>query len=84
MTHVHDPDVKKAILEFSPNEKDNIETVKFGGITNGIETSVKEDVALLRASPWIRPGTQIVGLTYNIDDGLLSDIEGGENGKTEL
>jgi carbonic anhydrase len=34
MTHYHDADVKKALLEFSPDAKTLIEESKFGEITN--------------------------------------------------
>lgn len=78
MTHFHDPDVKKTLLEFSPQDKENIEAAKFGGITASIEDSVREDVALLKASAWIRPNTQIVGLKYDISTGLLSEVTGPE------
>ena len=51
-------------------------------ITNmksSVEESIKEDIALLRASPLIRKDTQIVGLKYEIDTGLLSEA-GGDDG----
>jgi hypothetical protein len=35
MTHYHDSDIKKALLEVDPKAKDVIEPLKFGEITNG-------------------------------------------------
>jgi carbonic anhydrase len=46
-----------------------------------IETSIREDVALLKASPLIKPTTQIIGLAYDIKTGALTEIT--EN-KSEL
>jgi carbonic anhydrase len=47
-------------------------------ITNrvaSVEKSIREDVALLRASPLIKKDTQIVGLKYDIQTGLLAEID---------
>lgn len=35
MTHYHDADIKKALLEVSPESKDLIESLKFGEIASG-------------------------------------------------
>jgi carbonic anhydrase len=35
MTHYHDADVKKALLEVNPEAKELIESLKFGEIANG-------------------------------------------------
>lgn len=35
MTHYHDSDIKKALLEVNPEAKDLIESLKFGEITGG-------------------------------------------------
>jgi carbonic anhydrase len=40
-----------------------------------IEDSVREDVAELRKSPFIKQGTQIVGLTYDIETGEVAMVE---------
>ena len=40
-----------------------------------IEDSVREDIALLKASPLIKRDTQIVGLKYDIDTGVLSEVK---------
>ena len=74
MTHWHDSDIKKALLDIAPSDKDKIEAQKFGEITGRVEDSVREDVALLKASPWIRKDTQIVGLKYDINTGELSEV----------
>jgi carbonic anhydrase len=91
LTHVHDADVKKMLLEVSPQEKDTIESMKFGEITkpyvtsldlamnandpSRIEETVKEDVAILRASPFVRQDVQIVGLKWDTFTGALSVVE---------
>jgi carbonic anhydrase len=46
-----------------------------------IEESIREDVAILKASPLIRKDTQIVGVKYDIDTGILSQVE---DDKSEL
>lgn len=33
MTHFHDADIKKALVEISPNTKEQIEAAKYGEIT---------------------------------------------------
>ncbi|KAF2800965.1 carbonic anhydrase [Melanomma pulvis-pyrius CBS 109.77] len=71
MTHFHDVDVKKALVELAPQEKEVIEASKFGEIT----TSIRVDIALLKASPLIRKDTQIVGLKYDISTGELSVVD---------
>jgi carbonic anhydrase len=42
---------------------------------NRIEESIREDLALIRASPLIKKTTQIVGLKYDISTGVLSQVE---------
>ncbi|KAE8445839.1 hypothetical protein EG329_012762 [Mollisiaceae sp. DMI_Dod_QoI] len=81
MTHFHDADIKKALLEIAPEEGASIEAAKYGEITGSIEDSVREDLALIRASPLIKKTTQIVGLKYDIHTGVLTQVE--EN-KSEL
>jgi carbonic anhydrase len=46
-----------------------------------VEDSVREDVALLRASSWISKDTQIIGLKYDISTGELFIVE---ESKSEL
>jgi carbonic anhydrase len=40
-----------------------------------IEDSVREDVAILRESPFIKQGTQIIGLTYDVGTGKVHMVE---------
>ncbi|KAF8852868.1 carbonic anhydrase [Acephala macrosclerotiorum] len=77
MTHFHDSEIKKALLELAPEEKSLIEDAKYGEITG----SVREDLALIRASPLIKKTTQVIGLKYDIHTGVLTQVE--EN-KSEL
>ena len=39
-----------------------------------IEGSLREDIALLKASPLIKRTTQIVGLKLDISTGLLTEV----------
>jgi carbonic anhydrase len=39
-----------------------------------IEDSIRDDIAILKASPLIKKSTQIVGLAYDIGTGLLTEI----------
>lgn len=45
-----------------------------------IEKSLREDIAALKASPLIKKGTNIIGLAYDIDTGLLSEVRENESG----
>jgi carbonic anhydrase len=40
-----------------------------------LEDSVKEDIATLRKSPFIKRGTQLVGLVYNVETGEVTMVE---------
>jgi carbonic anhydrase len=40
-----------------------------------IEDSIREDIALIRASPLIKKTTQIVGLKYDIHTGTLTQVQ---------
>jgi carbonic anhydrase len=46
-----------------------------------MEESVREDIALLKASPWIRKDVQIVGLKYDINTGVLSEVDSAVKGE---
>ncbi|EHK48422.1 hypothetical protein TRIATDRAFT_191312 [Trichoderma atroviride IMI 206040] len=71
MTHFHDADIKKALVEIAPQEKTSIEASKFGEIKN----SIREDIELLKASPLIKDDTQIIGLAYDTATGALTEVE---------
>ncbi|KAJ5831918.1 hypothetical protein N7474_000229 [Penicillium riverlandense] len=75
MTHYHDADIKDALLQIAPKEKDTINSMKYGEIVGTIEESLREDVALLRTSPLVKPGTWIVGLKYDTGTGVVTQIE---------
>ncbi|KAN0117013.1 carbonic anhydrase [Hyaloscypha variabilis] len=81
MTHFHDDAIKDALLQIAPEEKVKIETLKFGEIKGSIEESIREDLALIRASPLIKKTVQVVGLKYDIHTGVLSQVE---EAKSEL
>jgi len=81
MTHFHDDQIKNALSEIAPQEKDRIETMTFGEIKNSIEDSVRGDVAMLKASPLIKNSTQIIGLAYDINTGVLTEVT---DAKSEL
>lgn len=67
------------ILERSPARKHSKRSVILDGADNmtRIEESIREDIALLRASPLIKQNTQVIGLKYDIHTGLLSPVEEG-------
>ncbi|KAH8911507.1 carbonic anhydrase [Coniochaeta sp. PMI_546] len=75
LTHFHDADIKDELIKIAPQEKDTINTSKYGEIVGSIEDSLKEDVAFLNDSPFIQPGTRIVGLKYDINTGLVTKVE---------
>ncbi|KAM0457250.1 hypothetical protein ACHAO4_003047 [Trichoderma viride] len=74
MTHFHNADIREALLEFAPQEKETINATKYGEIAGSIEDSVKEDVDLVSSSPFIRPGTTIVGLKLDIFTGVVTKV----------
>ncbi|KAJ5628758.1 hypothetical protein N7490_010986 [Penicillium lividum] len=75
LTHFHDADIKQALLEIAPHEKELIKASEFGEIKNSIEDSIREDIALIRASPLIKKNIQILGLAFDTSTGLLTEIE---------
>lgn len=75
MTHFHDSKIREALLEIAPGDGEAIKSTKFGEVAGSIEESVREDLAILRNSPWIREGTQLVGLKYEIETGKLTLVE---------
>ncbi|KAH7408779.1 carbonic anhydrase [Phaeosphaeria sp. MPI-PUGE-AT-0046c] len=77
LTHFHDEDVRKALIELDPEGEKRIKESQFGEITG----SLREDVAFLKASPFIRKDTQIFGLKYDIKTGVLSQVD---DSKSEL
>ncbi|KAJ6108332.1 hypothetical protein N7523_009655 [Penicillium sp. IBT 18751x] len=74
LTHFHDADIKKALLEIAPHEQGVIEASQFGEITGSIEDSVREDIAVLKASPLIKKSVKFIGLKYDINTGLLTEV----------
>ncbi|MDQ3044264.1 MAG: carbonic anhydrase [Chloroflexota bacterium] len=40
-----------------------------------LEQSVRDDLATIRASPLIRPGTAVTGLVYDVKSGRVSPVE---------
>ncbi len=98
MTHFHDEDIRKILLEMAPEDKEAIEAQKFGEMLDGyvsdvyflvrgavqesltttlssVESSIREDLALLKASPWVKKGIELIGLKYDTRTGLVSYIE---------
>ncbi|KAL7809705.1 carbonic anhydrase [Trichoderma aethiopicum] len=74
MTHFHDARVREALIQIAPQEKETINATKFGEITGSIEESVEEDVENLRSSPFILPGTSIVGLKMDTFTGVVTKV----------
>ncbi len=40
-----------------------------------LEDSIKEDLALLRESTWIKKETRLIGLKYDTHTGLLHEVQ---------
>lgn len=75
MTHFHDDAVKAHLHEISPDAGDAIEGIKdYGQMLGPIEDSIKQDAEILSKSPFIKQGTNIVGLKYNTFTGGLEEI----------
>ncbi|RFU27146.1 hypothetical protein B7463_g9192, partial [Scytalidium lignicola] len=74
LSHFHDADIKKALIDIAPLESEAIERSKFGEIKNSIEDSIREDIALIKGSPLIKKTTQIIGLAYDIETGILTEV----------
>ena len=47
---------------------------------HSVEESVEEDVDYLQASPLIIKDTQIIGLKYDIDTGILTEVKVSKSG----
>ena len=47
--------------------------------SRSIEDSIRTDLAILKASPLIKKTTQIVGLAYDVETGLLRAVDEKEN-----
>ncbi len=72
-----DEEIRKVLSQDIEEEgKEVLKEVVFGSFVTP-EESVKEDVGILRASPFFK-GMQIVGLVQDTDTGLLSEVVGLE------
>lgn len=40
-----------------------------------IEDSVREDIDALRGSPFIKKGTQLIGMKYDVETGKVTIVE---------
>ncbi|KEF52302.1 carbonate dehydratase [Exophiala aquamarina CBS 119918] len=79
MTHFHNNDIRKALVEQNPTSKGFVESMELGEITDGIEKSIR-DIVALKKSPLIKQHTNIIGLAYDTDTGLLSEVLERESG----
>jgi len=43
-------------------------------LASDVDHSLRQDVALLRADPWIKKTTKIVGLKYDDFTGVLTEV----------
>ncbi|KAH8648620.1 carbonic anhydrase [Xylariales sp. PMI_506] len=75
LTHLTDEDVRNHLLKIAPDQKDIIEESKYGEIKESVEQSIEQDVAFLAASPFVTPGTMIVGLKFDISTGIANEVE---------
>jgi len=74
-THATDSQIEAALIENNPAAKDAIKAIEIGSITKPIEETLRDDIKFLRASPLIMKDTRIVGLKYEIETGLLTQVE---------
>lgn len=74
MTHMPDVNVRKMLKERAPELGEEIEKMTFGEIKDP-EISIKEDLAILRASPLLPKDVNILGFKLDIHNGLLSQVE---------
>lgn len=44
-------------------------------VGTSIEDSVREDVAILRSSPFITKGTSLIGMKYDVETGKVTVVE---------
>ncbi|MCJ1227861.1 hypothetical protein MMC12_004520 [Toensbergia leucococca] len=74
-THFKDAQILAKLKERCPDSKD-IDSMTFGMI-NDLEQSVKDDLAILKGSPFIRKelASRSRGFIYDLKTGLLSRVE---------
>ncbi|RDW58510.1 carbonic anhydrase-2 [Coleophoma crateriformis] len=82
MSHFHDAEVRKALIQIAPQEEETIKATQYGEIAGSIEESIQEDVNLLKASPFVTPGTTLVGLKYDISTGVVTQVTEATTGET--
>ncbi|KAM0717814.1 hypothetical protein Q7P37_006146 [Cladosporium fusiforme] len=75
MTNFSKPAICETLSKTSPSAKAEFEAMEFGEITGSIKDSVREDIAALRRSPFVRQGTQLIGMNYDVDTGKLTVVE---------
>jgi len=71
-----DEEVRADLKKRVPEKSKEIEGMSFGAITD-VEQSVKDDLAVLRTSPFVRRGLaeRSVGFVYDLKTGVLSPVE---------
>ncbi|KAF2812087.1 carbonic anhydrase [Mytilinidion resinicola] len=74
MTHMPDAGVRKMLKERAPQLSKEIDRMKFGEITD-VDESIRQDIALLRASPLISKTVTIVGFNLDILTGQLTEVK---------
>lgn len=74
-THVTEAQVRSELKKRLPDD-DKIETMQFGEIRD-LKQSLKDDVAFLKSSPYIRDEIKprVRGFLYNIKSGWMEEIE---------
>ncbi|KAF2429277.1 carbonic anhydrase [Tothia fuscella] len=72
MTHMSDSGVKKMLRERAPERSAEIDDMEFGQI---LEYSIKEDLNILRESPYLSTDLNILGYNLDIHTGLLTEVK---------
>lgn len=76
LTNFSNNDIKSALLKIAASsDSTKIQATEFGGIPHGdVEGSVREDVKFLKEHKWIQGGTQVVGLVWDMESGVLKEV----------
>jgi len=73
-TLVRDAEVREMMKKRAPERSEEIDKMTFGEIPD-VDASVREDVALLKASPFLSKDTEILGYNLDVETGLLTEVK---------
>ncbi|MCJ1469412.1 hypothetical protein MMC07_008045 [Pseudocyphellaria aurata] len=73
LTHLSDEGIRKALTEKVPSNAEEIKGMKFGAIKD-IDQNLLDDVAIIKASPYLAKDLQVLGYVYEMETGLLREV----------